>query len=63
MQGCALTAPGRLMRLTFDLGDQRYILVRPTGQPAGVGFLIYSQKAKRKCCSIGRTLIFKGRST
>ena len=30
---------------------------------AGVGFLFYSQKKKRKCCSIGRALIFKGRST
>ena len=33
------------------------------GRPAHVGFLIYSQKAKRKCCSIGGALIFKGRST
>ena len=49
-QGSALTAPGRLRRLTFGLG-----------RPAGVGFLIYSQKAKRKCCSVGRALVFKGR--
>ena len=31
----------------------------PAGRPADVGFLIYSQKAKR-CCSIGRALTFKG---
>ena len=51
------------------VGEERYMTTlitaakETTGRPAGVGFLIYSQKAKRKCCSIGRALIFKGPST
>jgi len=42
---------------------RKYILGRPAGWSAGVGFLIYSKKAKRKCCWIRCTLIFKGSST
>jgi len=42
---------------------RKYILGRPAGWSAGVGFLIYSKKAKRKCCWIRCALIFKGSST
>lgn len=62
-QGCALRAPGHLRRLTFGLGRLKIFLGRPARWPAGVVFLIYSQKAKRKCCSIAHALIFKGHST
>ena len=47
-QGCALTAPGRLRRLTFGLGRPKYFLGRPAGRPADVGFLIYSQNNDKK---------------
>ena len=50
-QGCALRAPGHLRRLTFGLGRLKIFLGRPARRPAGVVFLIYSQKTKRKCCS------------
>lgn len=62
-QGCALRAPGHLRRLTFGLGRLKIFLGRPARWPAGVVFLIYSQKAKRNCCSIAHALIFKGHST
>ena len=62
-QGCALRAPGHLRRLTFGLGRLKIFLGRPARRPAGVVFLIYSQKAKRKCCSIAHALIFKGHFT
>lgn len=60
-QDCALTTPCRRRRLTFGLRQPKIYSWSP-GRPA-VSFSIYSQEAKRKRCSIGRVLIFKGRST
>ena len=44
IQGCALTAQIAWADQHLASGDRKYILGRPAGRPAGVGFLIYSQK-------------------